>query len=374
MQEIQEQDDAVSASQRYVSIATDRYKLGLDPYLNVMTAQASLLGNQQSAINLRMQQRTTACNSSRHWVAAGTAHSCPARMILARVGPSTQSPLRPGIEGCPGPRPPIQYCWAAGTGFTGASRFSYHRCMTRRFLGSQSLKGRGALSNPPIRFESTAVEKTDDGWQPEDEVATSLPEIVLPDRAKSVITTNTSPDVGFEQSINPYRGCSHGCVYCFARPTHAYLGLSPGLDFETRLFYKENAAQLLRAKAGKAAVGASPSRLASIPTVGNRARTAHDGESQPPRGAGRVPSSGHHRNQEHPDPARPGSSAGSGQGSSEFSVMVSITSLDAAIKRFYFGTRAAAPRAGLKVIEQLISRGGAGRGARGARHSRAHGS
>jgi len=121
--------------------------------------------------------------------------------------------------------------------------------MTRRILSSQHLKGRGALSNPPVRFESTVVEKTDDGWYQEDEEGiTSLPQTVLPDRAKSVITTNNSPDVGFDQSINPYRGCSHGCVYCFARPTHAYLGLSPGLDFETKLFYKDNAVQLLRAE------------------------------------------------------------------------------------------------------------------------------
>ena len=121
--------------------------------------------------------------------------------------------------------------------------------MTRRILNSQHLKGRGALSNPPVRFESTVVEKTDDGWYQEDEEGiTSLPQTVLPDRAKSVITTNNSPDVGFDQSINPYRGCSHGCVYCFARPTHAYLGLSPGLDFETKLFYKDNAVQLLRAE------------------------------------------------------------------------------------------------------------------------------
>ncbi len=125
--------------------------------------------------------------------------------------------------------------------------------MTRRFLGSQPLKGRGALSNPPVRFESTLVEKTDDGWYQEEAPPTSLPETVLPDHAKSVITTNNSPDVGFEQSINPYRGCSHGCVYCFARPTHAYLGLSPGLDFETKLFYKDNAVALLRAELGKRA-------------------------------------------------------------------------------------------------------------------------
>ena len=120
--------------------------------------------------------------------------------------------------------------------------------MTRRFLGSQPLKGRGALSNPHVRFDSNSVERADDGWYQEEEGAASLPETVLPDRAKSVITTNNSPDVGFEQSINPYRGCSHGCVYCFARPTHAYLGLSPGLDFETKLFYKDNAVELLRAE------------------------------------------------------------------------------------------------------------------------------
>jgi DNA repair photolyase len=122
--------------------------------------------------------------------------------------------------------------------------------MTRRVLGSQSLKGRGALSNPHVRFESTSVEKTDDGWYQE-EIPASVPETVLPDRARSVITTNNSPDVGFDQSINPYRGCSHGCVYCFARPTHAYLGLSPGLDFETKLFYKDNAVELLRAELSK---------------------------------------------------------------------------------------------------------------------------
>ena len=119
--------------------------------------------------------------------------------------------------------------------------------MKRSFLGSQSIKGRGALSNPPVRFESIAIERTEDGWyQDMDDAAPG--ETVLPDSAKSLITTNQSPDVGFEQSINPYRGCSHGCVYCFARPTHAYLGLSPGLDFETRLFYKSNAVELLRAE------------------------------------------------------------------------------------------------------------------------------
>jgi DNA repair photolyase len=119
--------------------------------------------------------------------------------------------------------------------------------MTRKFIGHQTFKGRGAASNPAGRFDLLTVEETDDGWQ-RDETAPGAPETVLPDSAKRVISTNDSPDVGFEQSINPYRGCSHGCVYCFARPTHAYLGLSPGLDFETKLFYKVDAARLLEAE------------------------------------------------------------------------------------------------------------------------------
>jgi DNA repair photolyase len=94
------------------------------------------------------------------------------------------------------------------------------------------------------------LEKTDDGWY-QDEIVENLTETVLPDRARSVITSNDSPDVGFEVSINPYRGCAHGCVYCFARPTHSYLGLSPGLDFETKLFYKADAVNILEAELSK---------------------------------------------------------------------------------------------------------------------------
>src|ERR1700681_3760453 len=116
--------------------------------------------------------------------------------------------------------------------------------MTRSFIGHQSFKGRGAASNPAVRFEATSREATHDGWY-EDEIVEHPAETVLPDRARSVITTNNSPDVGFDQSINPYRGCEHGCVYCFARPTHAFLGLSPGLDFESRLFAKPDAPALL---------------------------------------------------------------------------------------------------------------------------------
>ncbi|HZE43770.1 MAG TPA: PA0069 family radical SAM protein [Steroidobacteraceae bacterium] len=122
--------------------------------------------------------------------------------------------------------------------------------MTRNFFGHQSFKGRGAASNVAGRFDALSLEQADDGWY-RDEIVENLTETVLPDRARSVITSNDSPDVGFEASINPYRGCSHGCIYCFARPTHSYLGLSPGLDFETKLFYKADAVTLLEAELAK---------------------------------------------------------------------------------------------------------------------------
>ncbi len=113
-------------------------------------------------------------------------------------------------------------------------------------MGRQVLKGRGALTNPAGRFERQAVEEFHDGWY-EDEQPTSLATTVSPDSAGHVLTTNDSPDVGFDTSINPYRGCEHGCIYCYARPSHAYMGLSAGIDFETRLFYKENAGEVLGA-------------------------------------------------------------------------------------------------------------------------------
>jgi len=107
-------------------------------------------------------------------------------------------------------------------------------------------KGRGATLNPEGRFESVQREVFDDGWGlPEPEAQGRPQTTVTPERAKSIITRNNSPDVPFTFSINPYRGCEHGCIYCYARPSHAYLELSPGLDFETRLFAKVNAAELL---------------------------------------------------------------------------------------------------------------------------------
>src|SRR5688572_13231535 len=111
--------------------------------------------------------------------------------------------------------------------------------------------GRGAVSNPSGRFESTQAEAVDDGWGSLDEELPPLPTIVQPEPARSIISRNDSPDISFDQSINPYRGCEHGCIYCYARPSHAYLNLSPGLDFETRLFAKVNAPELLREELGR---------------------------------------------------------------------------------------------------------------------------
>ncbi|MEO8136423.1 MAG: PA0069 family radical SAM protein [Betaproteobacteria bacterium] len=116
--------------------------------------------------------------------------------------------------------------------------------MSRTILGSKPLKGRGALSNPAGRFESRNLEAADDGWYAEEQPG-SIATTVEPDRARSIISTNDSPDIPFEYSINPYRGCENGCVYCYARPSHGYLGLSAGIDFETRLFYKADAGKLL---------------------------------------------------------------------------------------------------------------------------------
>jgi DNA repair photolyase len=141
------------------------------------------------------------------------------------------------------------------------------------------LRGRGALSNASGRYEKTqrvqvddgwhrrsgqpgtakaagrvtstpaptdaADDGWDDGWRPDDDAPPPLRTEVIHDASRSIIARNKSPDISFDQSINPYRGCEHGCIYCFARPTHAYLGLSPGVDFESRLFAKPNAAQLL---------------------------------------------------------------------------------------------------------------------------------
>jgi DNA repair photolyase len=106
-------------------------------------------------------------------------------------------------------------------------------------------RGRGSYSNASGRYERFTKALTDDGWGNLDEPAPPLRTTVIRDASRTIITRNQSPDISFDRSINPYRGCEHGCVYCFARPTHAWLGLSPGLDFESKLYMKPNAAMLL---------------------------------------------------------------------------------------------------------------------------------
>jgi DNA repair photolyase len=111
-------------------------------------------------------------------------------------------------------------------------------------------KGRGALSNSQSRFDQVRSSDINDGWyQEETDVSPNTQS--LPEQAKTIITQNSSPDVPFDKSINPYRGCEHGCIYCFARPTHAYWDMSPGLDFETKIIVKENAAALLEQSLNK---------------------------------------------------------------------------------------------------------------------------
>jgi len=127
------------------------------------------------------------------------------------------------------------------------------------------MKGRGATFNPANRFHADARERYDDGWQAGsesgDEQLPPLRTTVTIQRARTIIAHNDSPDVPFSQSINPYQGCEHGCIYCFARPSHAYLDLSPGIDFETKLYAKPDAAALLRAELAKPGYRCDPIAL-----------------------------------------------------------------------------------------------------------------
>ncbi len=123
---------------------------------------------------------------------------------------------------------------------------------------TQSLKGRGATSNLAGRFVDQVSSRESDGWETLLEPQERIETVAIEEKAKSIIATNNSPDIPFTQSINAYRGCEHGCVYCYARPAHAYMDLSPGLDFETRLFYKPNAVELLESALRKKSYRCSP--------------------------------------------------------------------------------------------------------------------
>ena len=113
---------------------------------------------------------------------------------------------------------------------------------------TRPIKGRGANANPKARYLEHSRASVDDGWDLGEEVMRAPKTEVRAEAARSMLTFNQSPDIRFDRSVNPYRGCEHGCIYCYARPAHAYVDLSPGLDFETKLFYKRDAARLLEAE------------------------------------------------------------------------------------------------------------------------------
>lgn len=121
---------------------------------------------------------------------------------------------------------------------------------TMQRLNENQVRGRGAALNPAGRFETQSGEHFDDGWDLDEDIH-SLATSVQVEKARSIITHNDSPDIFFDRSINPYRGCEHGCIYCFARPSHCYMGMSAGVDFETRLFAKPEAAKLLERELSK---------------------------------------------------------------------------------------------------------------------------
>jgi DNA repair photolyase len=131
-------------------------------------------------------------------------------------------------------------------------------------MPSLARKGRGAVTNPAVRYEATRTEAWDDGWgtlAAEFADLPPLPTELIREKAKSALSYNDSPDIGFDRSLNPYRGCEHGCVYCYARPAHAYVGMSPGLDFETRLLFKPDLPELLAKELSKPGYAPKPVAL-----------------------------------------------------------------------------------------------------------------
>ncbi len=121
-----------------------------------------------------------------------------------------------------------------------------------------AVRGRGAKSNRAGRYEPETRQDFYDGWDVEDDSPPKLATTLTPETARIIISRNDSPDVGFDRSINPYRGCEHGCIYCYARPAHAYMGLSPGVDFESKLFFKPDAAALLERELSKPRYSVAP--------------------------------------------------------------------------------------------------------------------
>ncbi len=216
-------------------------------------------------------------------------------------------------------------------------------------------KGRGAVGNPAGRFESTRLEPADDGWGILDEPVPNPATSLIAEFPRHAITTNRSPDVPFEQSLNPYQGCEHGCIYCFARPAHAYLNLSPGLDFETRIFHKPALAALLAREIS------APRYVCKVLHIG--------GNTDPYQPAERTLRSTRAVLELLLERRHPLSIITKGalilrdldllRALAErrlVSVYVSITSLDTALKRS-LEPRAASPRARLRVVSELAAAG-----------------
>ena len=217
-------------------------------------------------------------------------------------------------------------------------------------------RGRGAVSNPAGRFEPTRSVAADDGWGILEEPLPKLETVVGVEAAKRIIARNDSPDIPFSQSINPYRGCEHGCVYCYARPSHAYVNLSPGLDFESRLFYKKDARALLAKELAARGYVCSPLALGAntdpYQPIERRYRVTREilellsGCDHPAtivtKGAALI--------------ARDIELIASMASRRLIAVFVSITTLDVSLKRT-LEPRAASPAARLEVIGRLAAAG-----------------
>jgi hypothetical protein len=207
--------------------------------------------------------------------------------------------------------------------------------MEERLSRPESRPGRGAPENPvPTRF-GLATREADGDWldqRDEHDGEQPLRTTVTVEQPRSIIARNQSPDVGFDRSINPYRGCEHGCIYCFARPTHAFHDLSPGLDFETKLFAKPNAAQLLRAELGKPGYVCRPMALGTNTDPYQPIEGKWRHHAIRAGGAGRDAAPRHHHHQVGPGGARHRHPCADG-GAALANVAISVTSLTPEVSR-----------------------------------------